>query len=761
MIDSSIRAAILIVLPALAASCGGRPETPALVERGRSDYRIVVPAAASEGELRAADWVRTSIAAISGADLPVIRDDAPAADHEIVIGRGSRLAGPAADAGASLDGLGKDGFIVKTVGSRLIIAGGGDPGTLRGTASFLEDPLGCRKLGKDVLIRPKRSRIPLPALDRREVPAFDLREILMPDAFDDDYAAWHGIANRGARDGDWGLFVHTFKILVPPEKHFRAHPEYFTEQGGIRVPDAQLCLTNPEVFKIVVAELRERMKAKPEARYWSVSQNDTFGPCQCPACRAMDARYGGPSGTILAFVNRVAREFPDKIISTLAYQYSRQAPTGIEPEPNVNIMLCTIECNRSRPIETDPASASFVKDIRDWTRLTRNIFLWDYVVQFRNYLDPFPNLRVLQPNLRFFKANGIRMMFEQGSSSTRSEFHELRTYLLARLLRDPDADVEALTRDFLKGFYGPAAPFIGEYIKLLHDAQDAAGGDLGIYGFPWDGFRSYLAPTLLRKYEELFARAEKAVAKRPEYRDRVAFARLPLDFAVLEISKRNPAPELRIFRRPGDKLTVNQDMVRRLESFVAAAEAASGTVRLNEMGTTPADYRAEMESFFAGGMVLHKGVGRSIRLASEPSPKYPVGGAAALADGLRGTTDYHCNWLGFEGGEMEGVLDLGAETPVREISVRFLQDINSWIWLPHAVEFSLSPDGTAFEPVGLVFPRTDVKAGGVVIEDFRYPLEPRSARYVKVRTKSFLRCPAWHKGAGGPAWIFADEIVIF
>ena len=756
------RALILLVafLAALSSSsCGVREEALVLAENGRSTYRIVTAAAATQDELRAADWLKSALAAISGAALPIVREDAAAADEEIIVGRGKRLAeGPVA-AAVRLDGLGEDGFLIKTVGSRLVIAGGGDPGTLRGVAAFLEDQLGCRKLSKDVLLRPKRSRIAVPALDRREVPAFAYREILMPDALDDDYADWHGIDNRRARDRDWGLWVHTFRTLVPPARHFQTHPEYFTEQNGIRIPDAQLCLTNPDVFKIVVGELRERMKANPEARYWSVSQNDAFSPCQCPACRAMDARYGGPSGTILEFVNRVARAFPDKIISTLAYQYSRQAPTGIAPEPNVNIMLCTIECNRSRPIESDPANASFVRDIRDWSRLTGNIILWDYVVQFRNYIDPFPNLRVLQPNLRFFRANGIRMMFEQGSSGTRSEFHELRTYLLARLLRDPDADVAALTEDFLKGFYGPAGSFIGEYIRLLHDSLDASGGDLGIYGFPWDGFKTYLTPTLLSKYEKIFARAAKAVAALPEYRERVAFVRLPLDFAVLEISKRNPAPELSIFKRSDATVSVNPEMVRRLEAFAGSAKAV-GAVHLDESGTTADDYRGEMERFFAGGMTLHAGFGRPVELSAGPSAKYPVGGAAALADGLRGTIDYHCNWLGFEGEEMEAVVDLGRATVLGSLSVRFLQEINAWIWLPYAVEFSLSADGKDFEPVGLVFPQTDVRAKGVIVEQFRYPLEPRSARYVKVRTKSFLKCPAWHKGAGGPAWIFADEIVV-
>lgn len=755
-----LRARILLAcLAILAHSCDLRDEAIVLAESGRTDYRLVLPNDATKDEIRAAEWLRSAIEEISGASVPIAPDDAPASDKEIILGRCRRLDDEPLAGAMSLDGLGEDGFVVKTVGPRIVIAGGGDKGTLRAAAAFLEDALGCRKFGKDASVRPKRARIAIPPLERREVPAFAHREILMPDAFDDDYADWHGIDNRRVRDREWGLFVHTFKTLVPPEKYFATHPEYFTEQNGGRIPDAQLCLTNPDVFKIVVAELRERMKAKPEARTWSVSQNDAFCPCRCPACLAMDAKYGGPSGTILEFVNRVAREFPDKIISTLAYQYSRQAPAGIKPGPNVNVMLCTIECNRSRSIETDPANASFVKDIRDWSRLTDNIFLWDYVVQFRNYLDPFPNLRVLQPNLRFFRANGIRLMFEQGSSATRSEFHELRTYLLARLLRDPDADVAALTEDFLEGFYGPAAPFIGEYIRLLHDSLDAAGGDLGIYGFPWDGFKTFLTPKLLAKYEKLFARAGKSVAALPEYRDRVAFARLPLEFAVLEISKRNPEPGLSAVRRSGGTLAVNPEMVRRLTSFVDTAKAV-GAFHLDETGTSPDAYEAEMERFFAEGMKLHQGFGGLVRLAAGPSPKYPVGGAAALVDGLRGTTDYHCNWLGFEGEEMEAVVDLGRGKTVGSISVRFLQDTNAWIWLPHAVELSLSPDGRTFDPAGLVFPRTDVKAAGVIVEEYRAAIEPRSARFIKVRTRSFLKCPDWHKGAGGPAWIFADEIAI-
>ncbi|MCX6563661.1 MAG: DUF4838 domain-containing protein, partial [Candidatus Aminicenantes bacterium] len=625
--------------------------------------------------------------------------------------------------------------------------------------AFLEDSLGCRRYAKDVLITPRRPTIRVGPIDRKEIPFFSYREVLMPDAVDDGYADWHKLDNQRVRQRDWGLWVHTFRTFVPPEKYFADHPEYFTEQNGLRVPDGQICLTNPDVFKLVVAALRERMKTQPEARYWSVSQNDTFSPCQCPACLALNEKYGGPSGTILAFVNRVAREFPDKIISTLAYQYSRQAPTGIRPEKNVNIMLCTIECNRSRPIAIDPLNASFTKDIRDWSRLTDNIILWDYVVQFRNYCDPFPNLRVLQPNIEFFRSNGVRLMFQQGSATSRSELHELRTYLIAKLLWDPKANVEALTDDFLEGFYGPAAKYLRRYLRLMHDALDRTGGDLGIYGFPWDGIRTYLTPKLLDTYSGLFDKAEAAVAGDTVLKGRVKLARLPLEFAILEISKRNVTPKYSLFDKAKSGDFSNPIMEERMRKFVFWADQL-GFSRLDETGTTPEAYQIELTSFLTYGLVAHAGLNKPVRIATPWSEKYPVGGPKALTDGLKGTPDYHCNWLGFEGLEMEAVADLGKSTEIRSVSLDFLQDINSWIWVPEKVDILVSDNGSDFEQVGALSRKTDPKKGGAIIERFACGFDPRQARYVKVKTRSFLQCPPWHKGAGGKAWIFTDEIVI-
>lgn len=174
---------------------------------------------------------------------------------------------------------------------------------------------------------------------------FAFRMVFTHPATDSTYAAEHRIRQviktRDSEDPDWGLWVHTMHRFVPPVQ-FDARLEYFAERNGTRVPD-QLCLSNREVLRITVDSLRAMMARKPEARYWSVSQMDNFNHCQCARCHRTDSIEWAPSGTIIRFANAVADSFPDKVISTLAYQYSRTAPKVTTPRPNVNIMLCSIE----------------------------------------------------------------------------------------------------------------------------------------------------------------------------------------------------------------------------------------------------------------------------------------------------------------------------------------------------------------------------------------------------------------------------------
>ncbi|MEC9049892.1 MAG: DUF4838 domain-containing protein [Candidatus Neomarinimicrobiota bacterium] len=624
---------------------------------------------------------------------------------------------------------------------------------------FLEK-LGCRKYSPNAELIPKKKLLRIPQYNITEIPVFHYRETLMPDASDPDYAEWHKLHHRSEREKDWGMWVHTFDNLISPEKYFNEHPEYFSLNNGVRSSKTQLCLSNPNVLDLVILRLKDLISQNHQASHWSVSQNDTYGPCECSGCKNIDNQYGGvPSGSLIHFVNQVAEQFPNKIISTLAYQYSRKAPEGIIPAENVNIVLCTIELNRSKPIRNDPNSQGFVNDISNWKKLTNNILIWDYIVQFRNYLNPFPNLHVLQPNIKFFLDSGVQMMFEQGSNRSLSEFHELRSYIMAKLLWNPDADVDAIMNDFLNGFYGDAGPHLRKYIDQMRKALVESDGPLTIYGYPWDGYQTYLTPALLHEYTSYFNDAEAAVSEQPDILARVEKARLPLEFAILEISKRNVTEAYSLFNKSGKRWEIKLEMQEKMEQFVQDANRFQFK-RLHEMGFTPNEYHKSMNDYFENGITDHLAYGTTVSLKYPYSDKYPVGGETALTDGLRGTNDYHFNWLGFEGYEMNAVVDLGKIRKINNISVNFLQDAKSWVWIPHTVTFSGSTDDVNYQQIKFARKKTDEYDYENIIESFSAKVKQIPFQFIRITTESFIQCPDWHLGAGGKAWIFADEIVI-
>ncbi len=740
------------------AAFGSPSQTKGLsiVVNGRSTYHIVIPANADSVEQHAASELQSYFKQISGALLPIEHEPA-SYGREILVGRTAETGKLVGD--KTLDSLDKDGYLLRVDGQKLVICGGARKGTLYGVYSLLEDYLGCRKYSATVTVVPRSRNIRLPLLNVLYNPFFKWREVHYLNAMDRGYSDWHKLYSLSDQEKEWGMWVHTFARLVPPDKYFGTHPEFFSEVGGRRIPSGQLCLSNPNVLDTLVKNLRAMMALNPDAQYWSVSQNDNFNQCQCDSCKALNEKFGSSSGTVINFVNKVAAQFPDKTISTLAYQWTRSAPTHIKPASNVNIMLCSIECNRSEPIATDPRSASFRKDVEDWGKLTHNIIMWDYVVDFRNLVSPFPNFRVLQPNIQFFKKNGIRMLFEQGCGANVGEFGALRTYLLAELEWNPDINVDSVMNDFLNGYYGAAGPYIRKYIDTMEDALAKSGKTLDIYGYPYDAINSYLTPALIKEYSRLFDKAEKAVAHNPAVLERVKRARLPLEFAILDISIHDVTPELSYFNKRGNVWTVKPSMRRLLNSFVKEANK-SGIQRLQEQGTSPEEYKKSIEQLLRVSVKGNLAFGKPVKVLTQYSDAYPVGGGSALTNGLHGPADYHTNWLGFQGDNCEAVVDLQGVKSIHEIKTSFLQEWYAWIWLPLNVKFSVSTDGKNFREVGELPDPVPDTTGGAFVTPFNIKFPTTKARYVKVDAISRKVCPDWHIGAGGKAWLFIDEIVV-
>ncbi|MBK7107035.1 MAG: DUF4838 domain-containing protein [Ignavibacteriae bacterium] len=723
-----------------------------------SNFKIVIPAKPNENEIEASNILQKYLNLVTDSEIKIITDSEPEFEFEILLGNNNRLS----KFNISTDSIDKDGYSIITIENKLVIIGGSKKGLLYGVYTFLDKYLGCKMFTPDVIEIPKNSEIILPQINLVENPKIIYRELHLPSARTSQlFCDWHKLHHYSEREKYYGSFVHTFENLVPSDKYFKEHPEYFSEINGNRIPHQQLCLTNPNVYKIVVDELKNKMKERPEAEVWDVSQNDNFGNCTCKNCRTIDSIHGSPAATMLNFVNKVAKEFPNKTISTLAYQYTRKAPIGIKTEPNVMVVLCTIECDRSKPISENKDDL-FNRDIEEWSKLSNNIKIWDYVVQFSSYTDPFPNFHVLQPNLQMFVDHGVKYLFEQGSGDSWSDFHEMKAYVLAKLLWNPNDNVQNIIDEFLKGYYGDASKYLRNYFDLMHTSLQKSGGNLIIYGYPSSGKESYLTPELLKKYTVIFNEAEKSVMDNPTFLERVKTARLPLEYAILELSKLNVSKDFQIFDLVDNKVFVREEMKNRLQFFVDNANKA-GIKALHERGKSPDEYYMEMQKYFEDGMIVHKAYKKNVNIISQIHPNYFVKGNETLTDGTTGEANYFFNWLGFEANEFEAIVDLKEKTNINLLRTNFLQEHKSWIWLPKVVEYYISDNGINFEKVGEVKNEIDERKEGIFSQAFTLNVNNVSAKFVKVKTKSLINCPVWHIGytnGTGKAWLFVDEIIV-
>lgn len=519
-----------------------------IADRGQSKYRIVLPSDAIPSERYAAEELQGYLEKLNGAKLPIASDTEKPTSHEILLGENSHLTKlrPKIDFAK----LGPDGFVLRVDGNRLIIAGGKPRGTLNGVYTSLEEKLGVRWFTPDLETVPKLTRVKLPKLNETKIPALENRDVFWSEPMHHaDFAARHrlngqhyGLTQKhGGAFTVYQPFVHSFDGLVPQEL-YKDHPEFFPLIKGERKNGyVQRCLSNLDVLKISIARVRQWIKEHPEATIVSVSQNDTINNCQCDQCKAVDDAEGSPAGSLLKFVNAVAadveKDYPNVRIDTLAYQYTRKPPKTIRPRANVIMRLCSIECCFGHPLETclEEKNRRFRDDIVAWGPVAPLLHVWDYTNDFGHYQQPFPNFDALQSNVRFFVKHNVKSLFEQGnySSGGGGEMEPLRAYVLAKLLWNPDTEVQKHIHEFVNAYYGQAAPKILTYLDTIHRLVREDGLHAHIFDKPTS---SYLNEEVMSAAEKILNEAER-LAENDAVRVRVQIARLPVWYVKLATNR--------------------------------------------------------------------------------------------------------------------------------------------------------------------------------------------------------------------------------
>jgi len=526
--------ALLLMLAATSAGRAQQTLAPAdgprhvLVADAGARATIVLPEKPDELETYAANELAKYAKQITGVSLPIVREPEPPTGYAIRLGRTQE----AASAGFTLTEakLGRDGYAARADEHGLVVVGRCPLGTLFGTYDLIEREFGVRWCEPDELgeVAPDADTLSVGTFRREFKPSFHYRWV-----HSNDWSLKQRMNVQVKVDGkpvgvNWKWHFHTFAILIPPEKYYDDHPEWFPLVGAKRQKSTrehshstQLCTTNPEVVDKLTEGLLETLDADPTIEIITLSPNDGGGFCECPRCTALDephrgwfARYSKRLSALnQEIARRVAERYPKVEIKVGAYAMYALPPEieGYRPAENLIVQLCHIYFCHNHPITSGkceagalgaglPTSPSGVRgqetlaqraceagktyqpsdnflpnqDFRElaetWSKLTDRLFIYEYYALggwSRNEML-WPMVHTMRRDIPWYRDLGAKGFYTQTGPWQRAP---LNYYVAAKLAWNADLDVDWLIDDFCRKFFEDAAEPMRAYLQEMEDAM--------------------------------------------------------------------------------------------------------------------------------------------------------------------------------------------------------------------------------------------------------------------------------------------------
>ncbi|TRX40794.1 DUF4838 domain-containing protein [Flavobacterium restrictum] len=647
-----------------------------------------------------------------------------------------------------------NGFLIKSDSKNIFLIAPNEK-LLRYAIYTLLENWGFRKFTAQVDYIPNLKTVEFPKKTLQiNKPSFEYRVLLYPDAYDEDFRDWHKL---DWYQDDFSIWGHSFDMLVPPKTYFKSNPTFFALYEGHRNAES-LCMSNDSVVPIILEKMKQIIADNPNATFCSVSQNDSMIYCECEKCKALNEKLGGSQGSLYVFLNKIAAHFPKTKITTLAYLHTYKAPENLKIAPNIYTFFCPIELNRGISLINDP-NTSFIKTLQKWSATTSHLYLWDYTVQFSNYLSPFPNIQTFSDNYKLFKKNKVKGIFSQGYADVPGDFTELRQYVLAKLMWNTNIDCDATTNDFLRGFYGKAAVIIKKYLNLLAQNQQESNSYLDIYSGPVQSRATFLTPNAMNQYDQLLDEAFDKISPDSVLAARVQKLRLALEYAYFEQSKFYGKDQhgMFIYTENGHKV-VKAGLTERVFDFTQQC-TKNGIYELSEGGLSPEKYYEQWLAI-ANNPAEHLGENMETTFLTPPADDYKGKGSYGLVDGTRGYKNYNSNWIGWYGNNPEIELKTN-QLQFNQLKINFLNDQRHWIFIPKKVTVcGLKNEKWVVLNESVCAPieeKNTIETKTIVIEN---PLF-KDFEILKITVENQDELPPWRKRKNKKPMVMLDEIEFY
>ncbi len=516
-----------------------------IVNGGKTDYVIALCSRPIPSEQTAAKELQSYLEKSTGVLIPIVGESSLTSSQPAI------MVGPTVftrSKGIVLKG--EEDWTIKTIANRLVLTGGRPRGTLYSVYHFLEDHVGIRWWTMWEESVPRLNKLTINTIDESGKPGFMYRDIYdaeigWPKEFYVrnrvngmfSFAPWEygGTVQYGPP-----YHVHTFSRYFPSSEYFTTHPEYFSMSGGKRIDNGQLCLTNKDMQREWIVKMKEYIRSSyaeadkagvPRPSMFSISQNDWMGSCECENCKPIYEKEGH-AGLELMFVNEVADEiakvYPDVLVDTLAYSFYAAAPKTIKPRPNVCIRVCDDPGDVLHGMG-HPNNREGLNTLKDWSKITNHLRIWDYGVIYTPNL-PTPTQLYTAADMKLFKKLGVEGVFTELENVLTTDMWDMKAWMLAKTMEDPNANSGKLVKEFTDGYYGAAGRYVREYLNIINKALNKRPVYINFGGNP-AGY-TFLDVKTVSAADSAFDKAEAAVAGDPVLLDRVQFARTSLDRAI-------------------------------------------------------------------------------------------------------------------------------------------------------------------------------------------------------------------------------------
>lgn len=524
--------------------------------------------------------------------------------------------------------------------------------------------------------------------------AFDYQSIYSPAGLNSDYTGVMGLNNF---DDSWGIWGHNLRKVLGDN----TDKVYATIHG--KTDDSQLCFSSSEMYTQIEDYIVNNFGEKGNSRF-VIAPDDNPYACTCASCTALGNTEKNATPAVTELVLRLAQRFPKHFFFTTSYLSTQQA-TDKQLPANAGVMVSAIDFPLRRIDSKDAQEKKFAQQLENWKKVTKNIYIWDYINNFDDYLTPFPILKIAQQRLQFFKKNGASGIFFNGSGYSYSSFDEMRTFVLSALLINPEQVVDDLIRNYFNQEYPVSKKWLSDYyIDLENSAQ--SGKKLGLYAGIRESEGVYLNPEkFIKFYDEMGDFVSDAKGKE---RKKLHELQTALSFTRLEMGRDHSYDTYGYAKRNGKEIqTVPQ--ARKWVTQLKEHKAFSGMEYYNESANEIDYYIKEWEQY-----ILASDIKKDLFLGITPSstPKTNKNSLKRLTDGTHGLPDnYHCGWIIFP--QEECTIDL----PVKEINesgtvyISFLNLPRHRIYAPQQIE--VSRDGASYKKINLS-PDDSVEKGEIV-----------------------------------------------